>query len=235
MVLPFIIAGFSLGLIGSLHCVGMCGPLSLALPTQYLPKVKRIIALLLYQLGRVITYSTLGFIFGIGGRGVYLAGFQQWFSIATGILILFFVAQYWIFRKRSQPHFLNGFYLIIQQSMMKILKGKGMTPFLLFGIGNGFLPCGMIYVALAGALVTTEVYQSVSFMAGFGFGTLPAMMAVSSFKQFFGAQTRTSLRKAVPVFVSLMAVILILRGMNLGIPFVSPSLQPASSTAILCH
>jgi len=235
MAWSFIIAGFTLGAISSLHCIGMCGPLSLALPTQFLPRLQRIMAILLYQLGRVVTYSSLGFIFGLGGHSVYLAGFQQWFSMGMGILILFFVVQYWISRKRLQPHFLNRFYLVVQRLMMRALKAKGMIPFLFFGIANGFLPCGMVYMALAGALVTSEVYQAVLFMAAFGFGTLPAMMAISFFKQFFSVRVRSSFRQVVPIFISLMAVILILRGMNLGIPFVSPILQPAAPTAVNCH
>jgi sulfite exporter TauE/SafE len=198
----------------------MCGPLSLALPTQYLPSAQRIVAILLYQVGRVVTYSTLGLIFGLAGRRVYLAGFQQWFSMGMGILILFLLMQHWIFRKRLQPQFLNSFYMAVQRLMIRILKTKGMTPFLFFGIANGFLPCGMVYMALAGALVTTEIYQSVLFMAAFGLGTLPGMMAVSFFKQIFGPQIRSSFRLAIPVFISIMAVMLILRGMNLGIPFV---------------
>ena len=231
----FIIAGLTLGVVSSLHCVGMCGPLSLALPTRYLPSVQRMIAILLYQVGRVITYSTLGLIFGLAGRRVYLAGFQQWFSIGMGILILSLLVQHWIFRKRLQPQFLNSFYLAVQRMMMRILKTKGMMPFLFFGIANGFLPCGMVYMALAGALVTTEIFQSVLFMTAFGLGTLPAMVAVSFSKQFFGSQIRSSFRRAVPVLISLMAVILILRGMNLGIPFVSPALQSSSQAPVICH
>jgi len=235
MLLPFIISGLTLGIVSSLHCVGMCGPLSIALPTQYLPTMQRVMAILLYQLGRVVTYSTFGLIFGLAGRSVYLAGFQQWFSIGMGILILFLVAQYWIFRKRLQPHFLGRFYLVVQRMMMVTLKAKGMSPFLFFGIVNGFLPCGMVYMALAAALVTTEVHQSVLFMAAFGLGTMPAMMAVSFFKQFFGPQVRSSFRRVVPLFISIMAVILILRGMNLGIPFVSPALQSSSQAPVICH
>ena len=219
MIWQFIIAGFTLGTISSLHCVGMCGPLSLALPIQYLFKAQRIVAILLYQVGRVITYSTLGLVFGLAGRRVYVAGFQQWFSAGMGILILFLLIQYWIFRKRLQLNFLNRFYLAVQNLMRRILKIRGTTPFLIFGIANGFLPCGMVYIALAGALVTTEVQHSVLFMAMFGLGTMPAMIAVSLFRQFFSLRLRNSFRRLVPVFVSLMAVILILRGMNLGIPF----------------
>ncbi len=231
----FIIGGLSLGFISSLHCVGMCGPLSLALPIQYLFKTKRIIAIFLYQVGRVITYATLGLVFGLAGRKVYLAGFQQWFSIGMGVLIILLSVQYWIFRKRLQPNFLNNFYAAIQRLMARILKIRGTVPFLFFGIVNGLLPCGMVYIALAGALVTTEVQHSVLFMAMFGLGTMPAMMAISFFGQFFSLKIRNSFRKVVPVFISVMAVILILRGMNLGIPFISPVLQSASSTTISCH
>ena len=235
MLSPFIIAGLTLGIISSMHCVGMCGPLSLALPTQYLPSLKRTMAVLLYQVGRVITYSALGFIFGLLGRRIYLAGFQQWFSIGMGMLILFLVAHHWIFRKRLQLQFLNSFYITVQRMMIRILNSKGMAPYLFFGIANGFLPCGMVYMALAGALVTTDIYQSVLFMGAFGLGTLPAMIAVSFLKQFIGTQTRSSFRKAVPILISVMAVILILRGMNLGIPFVSPSLPSATATPVTCH
>lgn len=231
----FIIGGFVLGAVSSLHCVGMCGPLSMALPIQYLFKWQRGISILLYQIGRVITYSSLGLIFGLAGRRVYLAGFQQWFSIGMGFLILVLLIQYWIFRRNIHPTFLGRFYFLVQNAMRRIVKKRGMLPFLFFGIANGFLPCAMVYVALAGALVTTQVSHSVFFMAMFGIGTLPAMFAVNYFREFFSLSLRNAFRKAVPVFVTLMAVILILRGMNLGIPFISPVLQSAAGVAVDCH
>ena len=101
-MLPILIAGFTLGFAGSLHCVGMCGPLSLALPTWHLSPVVKLVSLFTYQLGRVITYSILGFIFGLAGRGIYIAGVQQWFSITLGIFILFLAALYFI--QGSNPH-----------------------------------------------------------------------------------------------------------------------------------
>jgi len=229
------IAGFTLGLVSSLHCVGMCGPLSLALPVQHLFKIQKIAAILLYQVGRVISYSALGFILGFAGRGIYLAGYQRWFSITLGCLMLFFLIQYWVFRKRLQPNFLNNFYLAIQGLMARFLKARGIFSFLFFGIANGFLPCGMVYLALAGALVTTEITQSVLFMVMFGVGTIPAMTAISFLGQFVSLKLRNSFRRVVPVFISMMAVLLILRGMNLGIPFVSPLLQSASTAPVSCH
>jgi len=235
MIWQFIIGGFTLGLVGSLHCVGMCGPLALALPVQYLSKSQRAFAIFLYQVGRVITYSILGLIFGLAGRQVYLAGLQQWFSIGMGILIIFLLIQYWIFRKNVRPAFLNNFYIVVQRAMIRILKARGATSFLFFGMANGLLPCGMVYIALAGALVTTAVHQSVMFMAMFGFGTVPAMIAISFFGQFFSLKVRNSFRRIVPVFVTVMAVVLILRGMSLGIPFISPVLPSGSEAAVSCH
>jgi len=235
MIWQFIIGGFTLGLIGSLHCVGMCGPMALALPVQYLSKSQRALAIFLYQVGRVITYSVLGLIFGLAGRQVYLAGLQQWFSIGMGTLIIFLLFQYWIFRRNVRPALLNGFYAGVQQIMIKILKTHATPSFLFFGMANGLLPCGMVYIALAGALAATAVQQSVLFMAMFGLGTVPAMIAISLFGQLFTVKVRNSFRRIVPLFVTAMAVLLILRGMNLGIPFISPELPSASQAAVSCH
>ena len=183
----------------------------------------------------MITYSVLGFVVGVAGRKIYLAGFQQWFSIGMGILILFFIIQYWIFRKRIQPAFLNRFYATVQRTMIRALKAKGMTSFLVFGVANGFLPCGMVYMALAGAVAATEVRESVLFMASFGLGTLPAMMGVAFFREYFSLQIRNSFQRLVPIFISMVAILLILRGMNLGIPYISPNLSSAEVPAISCH
>jgi len=207
----------------------------MALPLQNFFKIQKLISILLYQFGRIITYSSLGLIFGLAGRKIYLAGFQQWFSIVMGLLMLFLVIQYWIFKKSMHPGFLSLFYYTVQKVMTKILKTRGTATFLVFGMANGFLPCGMVYIALAGALVTTRVEYSVLFMTMFGLGTLPAMVAVSWFGQFFSLSLRNSFRKIVPVFISVMAIILILRGMNLGIPFISPVLQSAQGTTITCQ
>jgi sulfite exporter TauE/SafE len=152
-----------------------------------------------------------------------------------GVLIIFLLIQYWIFRRNVRPILLNNFYLGVQRVMIKILKTRGASSFLFFGMANGLLPCGMVYMALAGALVTTAVHQSVMFMAMFGLGTVPAMIAIGFFGQFFSLNVRNSFRRIVPVFVVLMAFVLILRGMNLGIPFISPVLPSASQAAVSCH
>jgi len=235
MLWPVIISGFTLGAAGSLHCVGMCGPLSLALPTYHLSKPKKFLSLLLYQFGRIITYSLLGLIFGLAGRRIYVSGYQQGFSIILGSIVLMFAAIYFIQKHSVHLSFLDRFYLFIQKMISKLLRsGTRPSNFLIMGIANGLLPCGMVYIAIAGALALTKVNDSVLFMAMFGAGTLPAMMAVAYASQMINIEVRQLFRKAVPVFITIMGVILILRGLNLGIPFISPQIPSSPGQAVVC-
>jgi uncharacterized protein len=236
MLWPIIISGFTLGALGSLHCVGMCGPLSLALPVQHLSKTQKFLSLLLYQFGRILTYSIIGLLFGLAGRRIYISGYQQWFSIGMGILVLGLAVLYFISQKTIHLKMLNRFYFFVQQQISKLLKSvTGPFGFLLMGMANGLLPCGMVYVALAATFSFTKVIESISFMAMFGAGTLPAMMLVGYAGQLIKPEWRSSLRKLVPVFISLMGVLLILRGMNLGIPFISPELPLSPGSTVICH
>ncbi|WEK33863.1 MAG: sulfite exporter TauE/SafE family protein [Candidatus Pseudobacter hemicellulosilyticus] len=230
-----ILAGLTLGLVSSLHCVGMCGPLALALPVQHLGAGRQLLSMFLYNTGRVITYSLLGLLFGLAGRHIYLAGFQQWFSIALGAAILVITLQHYFFQHRLQPQWLQVIYMKVHFIMGKALLSKGPLAFLLMGMANGLLPCGMVYLAIAGALSTSELTHSVLFMALFGAGTLPAMLALSLGGFRINIGVRQQLKKAMPYIMVGMAVVLILRGMNLGIPFISPVLAGAPQDAIHCH
>lgn len=230
------IAGFTLGAAGSLHCVGMCGPLSLALPVHHLSNIHRFFSLLLYQLGRIITYSIIGLLFGLAGRRIYISGYQQWFSIGMGILVLILALLYFMSKRAVHLSFLNRFYLSVQGIIVRLLRSSTNSfGFLVMGMANGLLPCGMVYIAIASALSFSGVAESVSFMAMFGAGTLPAMMLIGYAGQFVKPGWRSSFRKLVPVFISLMGVVLILRGLNLGIPFISPELPMSPGTAVVCH
>lgn len=230
------ISGLTLGAAGSLHCVGMCGPLSLALPTFHLSRTKQFFSLLIYQSGRVITYSLIGLLFGLAGRRIYISGYQRWFSIGLGILVLALALIYYLQKKTIHLSFFNRFYMYVQRLIGRILKNnKGILGFLWLGMANGLLPCGLVYVAVAATLSFSELTESVSFMAFFGLGTLPAMMIVGMAGSMIKPEARQLMRKAVPVFVTLMGVVLILRGLNLGIPFISPELPGAPGDAVICH
>ena len=230
-----IITGLSLGLISSAHCIGMCGPFSLALPVAQLSSAKKTLALFIYNFGRVITYSLMGLVFGLAGRKIYLAGLQQKFSIVLGIVVIILVIQYYVFRKTNQPSFIKNIYRPVQQWIFKLWGNPAKANYLLLGIANGLLPCAMVYIAIAGALNTTEVSNAVVFMAMFGAGTLPAMILFTYFGSFLKVSARNTIKKAMPYLFTAMAVLLILRGMNLGIPFISPVMEAGPKDAISCH
>ncbi|MBM3415687.1 MAG: sulfite exporter TauE/SafE family protein [Bacteroidetes bacterium] len=236
MPLSVIIAGFTLGAAGSLHCIGMCGPLSLVLPVQHFSKTGKLVALLLYQLGRIITYSAIGLLFGLAGRGIYISGYQQWLSISLGVVFLLMALLYFIHKKNLRLVFLDRFYLHVQNIIIRILKSSvSLLSFLLLGMANGLLPCGMVYIALASSLSFAETGESVVFMAMFGAGTLPVMLFAGYAGAVIRPELRIVFRKMVPVFVSLMGVLLILRGLNLGIPFISPELPQSPGSSVNCH
>lgn len=236
MLWPIMIAGFTLGAAGSLHCVGMCGPLSLALPVQHFSNFQKFFALILYQFGRIITYCCIGLLFGLAGRQIYISGYQQWFSIIMGAIILSFALLYFIRKWSARPVFLNRFYRSVQAFIIRILQSSTSTfSFLLLGLANGLLPCGMVYIAIASSLSFSSITETVSFMAMFGAGTAPAMMLVGYAGQLLNPAWRNSFRKMTPVFISLMGALLILRGLNLGIPFISPELPQSPGSSITCH
>jgi len=211
------------GLLSSLHCVGMCGPIALMLPVNRTNSAIRIIQTLLYHFGRILSYGTLGFVFGVFGKGLFIAGLQQRFSIIIGVLMLVYV----VLPKKNldKIRFLNPFYKIISKiksRLGKTLTNKSNSSFLLIGILNGFLPCAMIYVALFGALATQDPLLGCLYMMLFGVGTIPLMSIIVLISNKITVVTRNKILKLVPAFLILLGILFILRGMGLNIPFVSP-------------
>ena len=235
MYLQIFISAFSIGLLSSFHCVGMCGAFAFSLPVQQFSPGKKISAILLYNAGRMITYSILGLIFGIAGRQIYLGGFQQWFSIIAGTVILVIALQL-IFRFPlfHLPGF-NKFNLFVQKLIAKFINNSSLPNILMLGMANGLLPCGLVYLAVAGALGTGSIEGAVSFMIFFGLGTLPAMFALSYFGFFIKISIRNTIKKVMPWFIAAMGIVLIVRGMGLGIAYLSPELSNASQHSISCH
>ena len=219
------ITAFLVGLAGSVHCIGMCGPIVLALPGSGDKGFNLIFNRLLYNLGRVLSYGFIGGIIGLVGQGLFLAGTQQWVSILTGVLLIISVIVPGSISNRVQNagifYRMNSF---IKKNLGKLLSDHARKSMLFIGILNGFLPCGLVYVALAGALNTGDAITSVLYMVLFGLGTLPVMFAISIFGKFISAPARRTINRIIPVFIFLLGVLFILRGMNLGIKFISPAL-----------
>lgn len=228
-----LLTGFLIGLLGSFHCIGMCGPIVLALPKNNSLLLSRS----LYNIGRIITYSSLGLLFGIIGSRLEMIGLQRIISISLGILILLAVITPSSYRARISGKL--GLYRAIGvlKSMLRIMFKKHSNASMLgIGILNGLLPCGFVYIGITGAISIGNPTESMLFMTMFGLGTLPVMLGASMLGGIVNFNIRQKLIQLVPVFSIVLALIFILRGLNLGIPYISPKLEIKQQTEqIICH
>lgn len=226
----FILA-FSLGLIGSLHCVGMCGPIALLLPLQRQRKGFRWIQLGAYFLGKTLAYTLIGLLFGIVGEGLFIAEYQQEFSILAGLVMigmgLFSLLH--ISLKGLQNPLLKGFALL-KSALGRQLTKKTLSSSLFIGFLNGFLPCGLVYTALFGALAMGNLWDSMGYMTAFGLGTIPLMLLLVVLGDFLPVGLRRQLNQWLPMVVIVVGILFVLRGLGLGIPYLSPS-----DTHLLLH
>jgi|SRR5436190_8256261 len=229
-----IFAAFMMGLLGSFHCVGMCGPLALSLPINSERPSARFTGVLLYNTGRILTYSIFGLLFGVIGKSAAFFGFQQWLSIILGLLIIYFVVLPKRFSVFNNKSFVLPFFEKIRFSLGELFSRKKYSSLFFIGILNGLLPCGLVYMAAAGAVATGEVQGSILFMAFFGLGTLPMMWSIAFFGNYVSIGIRQKIRRAYPYLVTFMACLLILRGMGLGIPYLSPEMKTEKANIIEC-
>lgn len=223
---------FALGLVGSLHCAGMCGPLALALPATGHGVSGFFWGRLAYNAGRVVAYCLLGLVLGLLGKTLWLAGLQRWVSIALGVALL---AGLCTSRKLTAWIPTSAWVGRLKLQMSGLLQRRSIAALATLGLLNGILPCGLVYVAAAGATATGDVLAGARYMFLFGLGTLPMMLAISLSRNLLPVSLRLKLNKAIPASVFLLATLLILRGMSLGIPYLSPDLPSAHGGVPLCH
>ncbi|CAD0009393.1 sulfite exporter TauE/SafE family protein [Flavobacterium salmonis] len=217
-------SAFILGLISSLHCVGMCGPIAMMLPVDHQNEAKKVTQIITYHLGRLTAYATIGLIFGLLGRGFFLAGLQQKMSIIIGVAMIAAV----LIPERifSKYNFSKPVYKVIsnlKSTLGSQFKNKSYKSLFTIGLLNGFLPCGMVYVALFGAIAMQSAGFGVLYMLLFGLGTIPLMTIVVYIHSLLKLPFRNKIQKAIPYVAVVIGVLFILRGLGLGIPYVSPS------------
>ena len=235
MITGAIATALMLGVLGSAHCIGMCGPLALAVPSPRHSVAARLGSALALNGGRVVTYALLGAAFGLFGRGLQLAGLQQVVSIALGVLILVGLLAPRVLRFVRIGQATGGFVLRMQGVMARQLKRTSPEGLFITGMRNGLLPCGLVYLAAAGAMAQDGWAAGALFMALFGLGTWPALVGLKVSGSYAGPGLRATLRKVTPYAYALMGILFILRGMDLGIPFISPDLPEANSAVEACH
>jgi sulfite exporter TauE/SafE len=231
------IPAFILGMLSNLHCLGMCGPIALAIPLNRTSKSAMLFGILQYHIGRILVYGILGYLVGYIGMGIKLFGVLQAISIIAGIGIIIYAWRKKInFTKIKLPSFLGplslskGHSSLLSSYMGKIMRSKSPLKLFLLGALNGLLPCGMVYTALITAVVLGTPLLSATSMLAFGLGTLPGLVAFSLFAQQLGNPIRSKINRYLPYLITLVGLLIILRGMNLNIPYISPKVSVVESS-----
>lgn len=210
------------GLFGSFHCIGMCGPIAFVLPVDRTNRFKSVLQTSLYHLGRIFSYSLIGVLFGLLGKGFYFFGLQQQLSIIVGLVMILSVAIPKLFSKTSMIRPILQFTNKVKSQLGVSLKKKENSTFFTIGFLNGLLPCGLVYMAMIASLTSTSIFEGITYMALFGLGTVPLMSAVVLLGNITNYVNRQKIQKVIPVFVVVIGLFFVLRGLGLGIPYVSP-------------
>lgn len=237
-MIVLLMSAFVMGGIGSLHCIGMCGPLALSLPVKDSSLFSKFFSGLLYNSGRVVTYAGLGAAIGVVGMSFSIFGFQQWLSITAGSLIIIYLLFPKLLLYKNGNLYFQRVLGKLRSRLSVLFKVKKYSSVFFIGLLNGLLPCGLVYMSMAAAIATGSVLKSSLFMAAFGAGTLPLMWALVFFGANISLQARSALRNIYPYLLFVMACLLIVRGLGLHIPYLSPQWQPGTELtqqAIGCH
>lgn len=214
------------GLVGSLHCLGMCGPIAVSLPLKERTAGTRLFSGLIYNSGRTLMYGLVGLLLGTAGLGLHFWGVQQWASIAAGAVMILSVAFPLVVSRPALPGKLDRALSSYRQRFGALFAMRTYRALFLIGLLNGLLPCGLVYVALAGAVLTPDPLSGAVYMMIFGAGTVPALLAAGMAGSLAGMSFRTRLRSVIPYLVLFIGTLFVLRGMNLGIPYLSPKMEP---------
>jgi sulfite exporter TauE/SafE len=209
-------SGFALGLIGSLHCLGMCGPLVLMAHGASVNRGWSAFwgATLPYHAGRIMVYTLLASVLGGLVDAATLPSWQGPLSIFSGIALL---AMYFWGIAPSNPMSKR----LSSWTYQLFAKQKPQTMWLAGAI-NGLLPCGLSLAALVAASSQGTALSAAWFMLGFGLGTSPALIALVGLGASMPEGLRRVARRVAPYTVLVVGLLLLLRGANLGIPFLSP-------------
>ena len=207
-MLAAILAGLTLGAVGSLHCAGMCGPLVAACMGAGKGQASVNKANGLYQVGRISTYVLLGLIFGFFGSSIQLLAGQSYAAIAAGAVLILVG----LFGRQLESKL--GATTVLAKAFGYTSARLGALAPLGFGFLNGLLPCGLVYTALAASLAFGSATNGAFFMLAFGVATSPVLMAVT----FVSNRWRGLSAKLFPAFSVIAGLVLIYRGLHATLP-----------------
>jgi len=215
----WIFAAFFMGLAGSIHCLGMCGPLLFAVSGFYNSPKEMIRPQIFYHAGKLITYAMLGVALGFVGQTFALFDIQRNLLLVSGFILLM-AGLFGIFI----PIPMKTIEQIVVQKMGSLLQKRSGGP-LILGFLNGLVPCGLVYAAAIGAMATQTWWQGSLFMLFFGLGTAPILIAAAYSRWMikFRPVLAKPIWKQMPAV--LLGLFLFVKGLGLGIPFISPNLN----------
>lgn len=209
-----------MGFLGSLHCAGMCGPIMMILPFRNMHSWKKVLGITLYHFGRISVYAAMGLALH-SFRLLFHPAWQQGISLTLGALMLLFGLSTFIANRISIQLPWTGF---VQKMAPKFMGRTSFPALFTAGILNGLLPCGLVYMALSMATVAPDSTSAAFRMYAFGLGTIPALVTITLLQRriFAGG---LSLKKFVPIGLLVLGSLFLVRGMNLGVPYLSPSVE----------
>jgi sulfite exporter TauE/SafE len=223
---------FSFGLLSSLHCALMCAPLQAVVMGQWLNNKKKG-NWIVYHAGRLSTYMFLGLFAALFGQSIGVAHWKGDFTIIAGLVLL---AGYFGFKILKWDRKFNQLLVPILRKLQPKAQGKKKSIwFYSSGALNGFLPCGMVYAALLPAAGAENLGMGLLNMLAFGIGTLPLLAGLNLFSNKIILSYGKYIPKLIPISVVLIAALLILRGMELNIPYLSPALPKLGASVEVCN
>ncbi|MFT4753184.1 MAG: sulfite exporter TauE/SafE [Salibacteraceae bacterium] len=225
----------SIGLVSSFHCLGMCGPIAFALPLNRATRASQFMGGLVYNVGRLTTYSALGLLFGLIGKSLVMAGAQRALSIGAGVIMIMSILLPKVSKSLNLDSYTFKYMGRLKSLFAKLFKKSSVEHLFFIGILNGLLPCAMVYIALAGAIAEGDALGGMTFMVFFGMGTLPVMLSATLLGGFLSIKVRNNFQKSIPYFVIVIGLLFILRGLNLNIHYLSPEIDRVDSSVTQCN
>lgn len=222
-----------MGFLGSLHCAGMCGPIMIILPFHVLTGWKRVLGITFYHLGRITVYAIMGVVL-FSFKALFHPQWQQTISLVLGGAMLLFGLFSFISSGSAAWVPQSGF---VKKQAARFMGNPSLPALTIAGMLNGMLPCGLVYMALAMAVASPSLQQAILSMYAFGLGTLPMLVSIIVLRRKFSFVQKASFKKYIPLAFFAMGALLLLRGANLGIPYLSPKMEMKGNAveSSCCH
>jgi len=231
-MMPSFIMALAMGLTGSLHCVGMCGPIMMFLPFYHFTGARRVFAIGLYHFARISVYALMAFTI-YSFREAFNPQLQQAISIGLGsILLIAGIVSFFPLRRKWQ--LILPWTDIVKKQLGRFMGDTSLPSIAVSGMLNGMLPCGLVYMALSATLALHSPAGAVLFMYFFGIGTLPALISIVIFKNRIAFFKNGYYKRFTPIIIFSFGCVFLLRGLNLGIPYLSPKVQVANGQIHSC-